>query len=143
MLVYRTPTAAAFYKRKQFHATRKQHTESISDWFKRLQQFIANCEFDCISEYMLIDKFVSGLNEMDFEKISKVATWTLQDLVLVVIGNEHIFNVKHIKDELPRNIPNANVKSEMVSGESSIKFHISKILNEFMFTGPAIHQCGK
>lgn len=115
MFVYQTPTVAAFQKRKLFHATRKEHTESISDWFKRVQQFIIKCEFDGMSEYMLIDKFVSGLNEMDFHKIAKVPNWTLQDLILVVIGNEHIFKTMQTKDNQPQDYnPSINVKCETV-----------------------------
>lgn len=99
MIVYKTPTVAAFHHRQQFHATQKIQGESISDWFKRLQNYATKCEFDNISDYMLIDKFVSGLNEIDFEKISQVSTWTSEELVLVVIGNAHIFKNLPIKNE--------------------------------------------
>lgn len=115
MLVYKTPTIAAFKKRKLFHATQKEHTESISDWFKRLQQSITKCEYDLIVEYVLIDKFVSALDDINFQKISQVASWTLQDLILVVIGNEHIFNKLQTKDIQPQEIASANVKFETVS----------------------------
>lgn len=119
MIVYKTPTAAAFYHRQQFHATQKVPNESISDWFKRLQNYVANCEFEQISDYMLIDKFVSGLNETDFKKISQVATWTVEELVLVVIGNAHIFKNLPIKDEEQTNEehdePHIEVKTECVS----------------------------
>jgi hypothetical protein len=54
MLVYRTPTIVAFKKRKLFHAIQKEHTESISDWFKRLQQSITECEYDLTTECILI-----------------------------------------------------------------------------------------
>lgn len=114
MFVYQTPTVAAFHKRKVFHATRKEHSESISDWFKRVQQFITKCEFDCMTEYMLIDKFVSGLNDIDFQKIAKVANWTLQDIILVVIGNEHIFKTTQTKDSQHQDISNVHVKYEKV-----------------------------
>lgn len=94
MIVYKTPTITAYHNRRQFHATQKSQNESISDWFKRLQNCVVQCDFEHISDYMLIDKFVSGLNETDFEKISQVQTWTADELVLVVIGNAHIF--KHL-----------------------------------------------
>lgn len=99
MIVYKTPTATAFHHRQQFHATQKIQGESISDWFKRLQNYVIKCEFEHISDYMLIDKFVSGLNEIDFEKISQVPKWTSEELVLVVIGNAHIFKNLPIKDD--------------------------------------------
>ncbi|XP_031623087.1 zinc finger protein 420-like [Contarinia nasturtii] len=91
MIVYKTPSTGAFHYRKQFHATQKPQSECISDWFKRLQNSIEKCEFERFSDYMLIDKFVSGLNDSDFDKISQVSTWTTEELILVVIGNAHIF----------------------------------------------------
>lgn len=119
MILYKTPTVAAFHHRQQFHATQKVLNESISDWFKRLQNYVTKCEFEQISDYMLIDKFVSGLNDTDFEKISQVATWTAEELVLVVIGNAHIFKNLPIKDEEQANdrydeLP-VEVKTECVS----------------------------
>lgn len=98
MITYKTPTIATFYNRKQFHATQKTQSESISDWFNRLQNFIAECRFENVSDYMLIDKFVSGLSESDFEKIAPVAKWTVDELVLVVIGNTHIFKSNSCKE---------------------------------------------
>lgn len=91
MIVYKTPSTAVFHNRQQFHATHKVPSETTSDWFKRLQLFIEKCEFESLSEYMLIEKFISGLNDEDFQKISQVSTWTTEELVLVVIGNPHIF----------------------------------------------------
>lgn len=123
MLAYKMPTIDAFKKRKVFYATQKQHTETTPDWFKRLQQSITNCEYDITAEHMLIDKFVMGLNEEDFQKISQVTSWTLQDLILVVIGNEHIFNKTQTKDNQPQEIASINVKSEVVSSEILIKFY--------------------
>lgn len=124
MLVYKTPTVAAFKKRKLFHASQKEHTESTSDWFKRLQQSITKCEYDLIVEYILIDKFVSALDEIDFQKISQVPSWTLQDLILVVIGNEHIFNKIQTKGNQPQEIASVNVKFETVSSKNSMKFDL-------------------
>lgn len=61
MIVYKTPSHAAFHHRQQFHAIQKIQNESISDWYKRLQKVIDHCEFQDITDYMLIDKFVSTL----------------------------------------------------------------------------------
>lgn len=98
MIVYQTPSPTAFQSRRQFHAAQKSLHESISDWFKRLQKFIGNCDFEHVSDYMLIDKFISGLSESDFEKITPLPFWTVEELVLVVIGNAHIFNTKEFKE---------------------------------------------
>lgn len=89
--MYQTPSTAAFQSRRQFHATHKTQSETIPDWFKRLQHLTSKCEFENVSDYMLIDKFISGLNDNDFNRLSQVAAWTTEEMVLVVIGNSHIF----------------------------------------------------
>lgn len=99
MIVYKTPSRSIFQNRQQFHAAQKTNDESTSDWFKRLQQIIGICEFETIAEYMLIDKFVSGLSNSDFEKISQVLSWSLEELVLLVLGNSHVFKTNANKVE--------------------------------------------
>lgn len=99
MIVYETPSVTAFHNRRQFHAAQKTQNESISDWFKRLQKLNNRCNFQKVTDYMLIDKFVSGLSDDDFSKISKVAAWTAQEMILVVIGNAHIFKTTSSKDD--------------------------------------------
>lgn len=96
-MAYKTPTKIAFQNRKRFHATQKSNNETISDWFKRLQKCTGDCDFGQIYDCMLIDKFFSGLTESDFEKISQVPVWTVEELILVAIGNAHIFNTKDAK----------------------------------------------
>lgn len=119
MIIYNTPSTVAFHYRQQFHAMQKQDDDTTLDWFKRLQHSVEKCEFDhMLSDYMLIDKFVSGLNDYDFEKISKVPTWTTDELVLVVIGNAHIFinpqpNIDCIEIE---------IKNEVSEKKSFIQF---------------------
>lgn len=95
---YDTPSMAIFQNRKRFHAIQKSPSESTSTWFKRLQTSIGHCAFSRISDYMLIDKFVSGLSETDFETISQIPTWTIDELILVVIGSAHIFDSKQVTD---------------------------------------------
>lgn len=143
-MAYKTPSKAAFRNRKRFHATQKSNSESISDWFKRLQKFIGDCDFDEIYDSMLIDKFLSGLNENDFEKISLVPVWTVDELILVAIGNAHIFNTKDTKPsngnleirdidsnvENDENHGNANkIKSVNIKSED---FTVSRCLNEML-----------
>lgn len=140
MLVYRTPTVTAYRKRKLFHATQKEQAETISDWFKRLQQSITDCEYDLMAEYILIDKFVSGLDEMDFQKIAQVASWTLEDLILTVIGNTHIFSKFPVKDIQPQEIAILNVKSETVNSENSVKFSKISTYFLFVFTGTTMQR---
>ncbi|KAJ6649605.1 Zinc finger protein [Pseudolycoriella hygida] len=134
---YQTPRATIFLNRKRFHATQKSITESISDWFKRLQEFVNNCEFKQIADYMLIDKFISGLSETDFEKISKVPIWTVDELILVVIGNAHIFTCKEVKKkrQCKEDVQLADPSSDetgkiqrLGSGNEVLQFKVEKVV---------------
>ncbi|KAJ6649606.1 hypothetical protein Bhyg_04844 [Pseudolycoriella hygida] len=104
---YQTPCVTTFHNRKRFHATQKSLSESISEWFKRLQTIVNNCEFKQFADFMLMDKFMSGLSETDFEKISKVPIWTVDELILMVIGNAHTsaskepINTPESKEDVP------------------------------------------
>lgn len=150
MIVYQTPSMGVFHNRQRFHATQRAQNENISDWFKRLQKFNDNCEFQDVSDYMLIDKFISGLNDSDFDKVSQIPHWTVEELVLVVIGNAHIFNIKksrgtrHLhesfqshEDELTNeqndnresgnDIEDVHIKMELITvigKQSAIKYHL-------------------
>lgn len=167
MMVYKTPSIEAFRNRKRFHATQKTHSESTSDWFKRLQKCLNNCNFDYISDYMLIDKFLSGLNETEFEKMLQVPNWTIDELILVVIGNAHIFNTKActnaklpsktgVTDATNQNNKDDNerfhIKSEdmtvSISNELNIdnlnKYHNHKSCHEISnFPGNSNERCSK
>lgn len=121
MIVYETPSTVAFHSRREFHAAQKIQNESISDWFKRLQNLNKKCSFQNCADYMFIDKFVSGLSDDDFNKLSKVVAWTVEELILVVIGNPHIFKTTLSKpddhDQLKdiQSILNSQAKPENVS----------------------------
>lgn len=118
-IFYDTPSMTIFQNRKRFHATQKSPSESTSNWFKRLQNYIEHCAFSRISDYVLIDKFVSGLSETDFETISRIPTWTIDELILVVIGSAHIFDSKPVteynRQEKVASHDTSSVKTELIT----------------------------
>ncbi|WP_230132599.1 hypothetical protein, partial [Campylobacter jejuni] len=65
-IIYKTPSHLAFNCRKIFHAMEKNPTEDLEQWFFRIQSVITDCDFDNFSDFMLIEKFISGLNEKTF-----------------------------------------------------------------------------
>lgn len=134
MIVYKSPSLVAFHHRQQFHATQKAQDETVSDWYKRLQKFVENCEFQDITDYMLIDKFVSGLGEVDFQKISQVPTWTSEELILVVIGNEHIFNTG-VRKQINESHSSLcmNIKAESTNVRVSLTFCLHFQFNFYFF----------
>lgn len=71
MLSYRPPSLDALVSRRAFHSCSKLNTESTTEWFARVAESVSGCEFDDISDIMLIDKFLSGFDETIFKQILK------------------------------------------------------------------------
>lgn len=63
MLAYRPPSVSALACRRKFYSSYKLADETISDWFERIADSVPGCEFDNLADIMLIDKFLSGLDE--------------------------------------------------------------------------------
>lgn len=47
----------------------KQPTESITEWFERIVEAVNGCEFENLADIMLIDKFLSGVDEAVYQQI--------------------------------------------------------------------------
>lgn len=104
-IIYKTPSHSAFHCRKIFHAMEKKPTEELEQWFCRIKAAITGCDFDNFSDFMLIEKFISGLNEKTFEKYAEANTLTVEQLLLIetsdaFIGNSPFLDIKFepIKD---------------------------------------------
>lgn len=91
-IIYKTPSHLAFNCRKIFHAMEKTATEELEQWFCRIQSAIDGCDFDNFSDFMLIEKFISGLNEKTFEKYAEINTLTVEQILLIESSDEFIGN---------------------------------------------------
>lgn len=78
LVLYRTPSKAVIKNRREFYALRKKRGESTEKWLKRVRTHVNCCEFLTFSEYLLIDKFICGLNNEEIESIQNAHTWTLE-----------------------------------------------------------------
>lgn len=63
MLAYRLPSVSALACRRKFYSSYKSSVETISDWFERIADSVPGCEFDNLADIMLIDKFLSEIDE--------------------------------------------------------------------------------
>lgn len=87
MIEYKTPSLISLQNRKFFHKCHRKPTENNGDWFTRLRDSVSSCSYGIFSSFMLIDKFVSELNDENFEKISKKSTWS-EELIKCLKENE-------------------------------------------------------
>lgn len=69
MLAYRPPSIEALMRRRVFHSSSKELTESTIEWFERIVQTVDGCEFGNLADIMLIDKFLSGIDEAIYQQI--------------------------------------------------------------------------
>lgn len=76
-ILYKSPSEAAIKNRREFYALRKKRGETTKKWLERVCTHASCCEFLTLTEYILIDKFVCGLNNEEIESILNTDTWTL------------------------------------------------------------------
>lgn len=87
-MIFKVPSQLAFHSRQVFHSYEREKTENIDLWMLRIKHSIASCEYETLTEFMLIDKFLSGLNNEDFKMFSQHASWTEELLRTFVTENK-------------------------------------------------------
>lgn len=92
ILHYRAPSRAAFHCRQVFYSCQREQIESNEKWFRRIEECVDGCDFGTLSNFMLIDKFLSGLNSDAFEKFRYTQTITVERL-LAIASSERAMNV--------------------------------------------------
>lgn len=91
-VIYKTPSHSAFHYRKIFHAIEKKPNEELEQWFCRIQTAIIDCDFGNCTNFMLIDKFISGLSEKTFEKYSETSTLGVEQLLSIASADPFALN---------------------------------------------------
>lgn len=59
-IVYKTPSKSAWRSRRTFHLSQKDSHESDNDWLHRIQNYLVDCDYGSLADFMLIDKFVTS-----------------------------------------------------------------------------------
>lgn len=80
--LYKTPSNEILWHRKEFYSLQRKKNEQTNSWSIRVKCCFDRCEFPPLisHEYLLIDKFVSDLNDNAKEFVQGVDTWTLKEL---------------------------------------------------------------
>lgn len=98
---YKIPSNKTRRNRSLFHGLKKNRRELIKKWFQRVQSHISHCEFEKLTEILLIDKFFCELNDEEIKSFQGTDTWTLNQL------NEY-FSCRNIHFECANEAPNGN-----------------------------------
>lgn len=97
---FKMPSKAVFQSRKLFHMCQRELAESIDKWLLRISSSIGTCEYETICDVMLIDKFLSGLNNEEFEKFAQNTEWSEKLLFEAVIENVSLIQNSYECDDL-------------------------------------------
>lgn len=89
---YEAPSNQILRNRQAFYSLQRKAQESVDEWLKRIQSTIRCCEFPTIIEFLLIDRFVCGLNRNELVTIRCGQSWTVERL-------EETFTSENIKND--------------------------------------------
>lgn len=89
MVEYVTPSKEAFHCRKIFHSSQRDQGETNAEWFNRVIESLKDCEYLELSEFMLMDKFLTGLDKELFEQFTtEYPTLTSDKMPLILSDND-------------------------------------------------------
>lgn len=90
--VYKTPSSQTLRNRQAFYGLQRKAHEPIEQWLNRIQSSIRCCEFSTMFEFLLIDRFICGLNRSELKTLRCVRSWTVKRLV-------EMFSSQNIEDD--------------------------------------------
>lgn len=99
MIKYQRPSLTAFQSRKVFHSCERTQTESAIGWLQRIKYTMETCDYGALNEIMFIDKFLSGLNNDDFGRLSQLSVWSEEQFRLLLSDNNALDD-RNFKREL-------------------------------------------
>lgn len=77
--LYKTPTDKIRKNRSKFYHLRRQGNESLANWLSRAEGVINRCGYPSFMiEFLLIDRFICGLDNTEMATIQLADTWSLQ-----------------------------------------------------------------
>lgn len=67
------PIVSVFAERCRFYEARQFESESVTEWANRVKKLSMQCEFDAVMDFVLRDKFISGMAKGPiFERICEL-----------------------------------------------------------------------
>lgn len=84
-MAYKIPAEKTRKHRKEFHSYNRKPSETMDCWFHRIEGCLSGCNYDTLSEFMLIDKFMSGLTEDLFNDFSHLEMISVEQLLSIIL----------------------------------------------------------
>ncbi|XP_055295744.1 zinc finger protein 431-like [Sitodiplosis mosellana] len=93
MYEFLRPSLTAFQSRKLFHSYQKEQGDTVEEWFRCIIDTLEGCEYGELSEFMLIDKFIAGLDDETCEKPVPYATIAIDTLQSIELDIKNHFAI--------------------------------------------------
>lgn len=102
--------------RREFYGLQRRDGDPITIWLQRVEYYIQRCEFPMnLTEFLLVDRFICGLNSVELKTIENTNTWTFKQL-LECFSDQNFITDPMIQEKFNQNIHISldDVKSEPV-----------------------------
>lgn len=117
-VLYEAPSNQILRNRRAFYGLKRKAKETVEQWLKRIQSSIRCCEFPTIIEFLLIDRFVCGLNRNELKIMRCVQGWTVKQLI-------DMFSIQNIVNDTPESnfadseyiVPNQMLTADLIKSE--------------------------
>lgn len=95
--LFQIPSEQILRNRQTFYGLLRKSDNETSNWLKQVQNCIRHCEYPkIIMEFLLIDRFICGLNTSELKIIQGASQyWTLKQLLEHIL-DENIDDIGHI-----------------------------------------------
>lgn len=110
MIEFKPPSLSAFQCRRVFHKCKRKQTENFEKWLNRISDSMANCSYGAFNDFMLIDKFMSGLNDYDLAQFSQNALCSEKQLLLFIKelklnSQRYVNSIENVDDlKIPKSV---------------------------------------
>lgn len=86
-VAYQMPAEETRKHRNEFHSYNRISDETMDCWFYRIEGCLSGCDYGALRDYMLIDKFMSGLTEDIFKDFSHFEMINVEQLLSIILPN--------------------------------------------------------
>lgn len=96
---YRIPSQSILQMRKAFYSLHRENDETTDQWLNRVRSSVRNCEFPLFFKYLMMDRFVCGLNTNELKTIQSAGKYSTLDQLVDHFTDRNI-NSRHIEIDL-------------------------------------------
>lgn len=79
---YKIPTIEILQYRSAFYRLRRSHDQPLEQWLDRVRNSLGFCDFPLFFKYLLMDRFICGLDIVELKMIHSAGKYsTLEELL--------------------------------------------------------------